>query len=82
MVWCKFGGCVTRLALSVSRDGARGGLEGAIAPCRNMLAPRQKVKNYFVGDPDKFFHTTILCYSELPLLRIKFSFPPTQITSI
>ena len=33
--------------------GARRGLEGAIAPCRNMLAPRWKVKNYFVGD---FWH--------------------------
>ena len=30
-----------------SRGGARGGLEEAIAPCRNMLAPRRKVKNFF-----------------------------------
>ena len=34
----------------VLRGGARGGLEEAIAPCRNMLAPRRKLKNYFVGD--------------------------------
>ena len=33
--------------------GSRVGLEGAIAPCRNMLAPHRKVKNYFVGD---FWH--------------------------
>ena len=35
------------------KGGARGGLERDIAPCRNMLAPRRKVKNYFVGD---FWH--------------------------
>ena len=33
--------------------GARGGLERAKAPYRNMLAPRRKVKNYFIGD---FWH--------------------------
>ena len=35
------------------RGGARGGLEGAIAPYQNMLAPLHKVKNDFVGD---FWH--------------------------
>ena len=45
----------TRLYCNVLkiRSGARGGLEGAIAPCRNMLPPHRKVKNYFVGD---FWH--------------------------
>ena len=35
------------------RGGARRGLEGAVTPCQNMLAPRRKVKSYFVGD---FWH--------------------------
>ena len=38
---------------SRNRGGANGGLEGTIAPCRNILAPRRKMKNYFVGD---FWH--------------------------
>ena len=43
----------TILRKSRVRGGAKGGLEGVIASCRNMLAPHRKVKNCVVGD---FWH--------------------------